>query len=803
MPECKRRTTSKGIGSGCTSLARAATVVGFGVGSIAAYAASPRSPADIACYPSNLTPGQAASLARTGGLPPSQFVPGGGDRFILDPLAWNGDVQIGPSGQAARARLTYSFAKDTTVWGLFTVGQVGPSDLNSRLIALFGSGNLDLGREYIRQGIASWKRFTGVSYSEVADDSSPMDDDPARSPLRGDIRIGGKLTGIDFFLAYNAFPSGDAGAFAGGGDMYINSSFFLAQYFNDPANEYRYFRNTVAHEHGHALGLVHTTPCNGSKLMEPFIAVGFDMVQTDDIRAAQRNYGDRYSGNSSALSAVVVGDLASPTPRSFAAPWLSVNGAGGPGGSGEDWFRFDLSTPQPVTITATPQGGTYQQGSQVIQCDAANVQTVAAQQAGNLVLELRSADGGSILLASTGAAAGFPESITASLQSGSYCVRIADTGPNPSSAQVLQLYDLSIRTAWQPLPPAAIAGLNKRIWSGSKCFFNGSINSWTNEPGATINSYAWDLDGDGSFETAGSQVFRTYPSNGVLPVTLRVTDSNGRTGTDTIHVSVFNATASITGVSPSQVSQGAFRPVTITGTNFKGVTSAAQFSVSGSGVSFVGTPVVNALGTQVSGLAMVVTPTAPTGVRSISVTNSDGLGGASGNAVSAPFITVSPPSSPPVVFSLRSPPDGAVGTGVQPQFLWDASDGAFSYTLRISDDPLLAHVVFESPGIGGNSLSVPPGSLQGGRTYWWGVRALNPVGTLDSTPYAASFTTSAPPICQGDVNSDGLRNTVDLVELLLHFGSHPPVGDSADINADGAVDTLDLTLLLNVFGDPC
>ena len=63
-------------------------------------------------------------------------------------------------------------------------------------------------------------------------------------------------------------------------------------FFNTTANNSRRLRNVVEHEHGHGLGLRHVCPVDGTKLMEPFINVGFVGVQFDDIFTMQRLYGD-------------------------------------------------------------------------------------------------------------------------------------------------------------------------------------------------------------------------------------------------------------------------------------------------------------------------------------------------------------------------------------------------------------------------------------------------------------------------------------------------------------------------------
>ncbi len=785
--------------------AAAALCVSGGVSAWCHAQTHPADPSEITCFPSDPTPEQLAYIQRVRALAPTQ-APIDPSRFILDNFAWQAGGSPGIGGGALPVDLTYSFPKDTTTWGLEGISVPGPSELSQKLIALFGSGNLDLGREHIRQALATWRRAAGITYQEVADDNAPMDQLESRVGTRGDIRFGGRTLGINFFLAYNAFPSAQGGGIAGGGDMFINTSYFQAQWFNNPADNFRYFRNVVAHEHGHGLGLIHTVPCDATKLMEPFISVLFDAAQWDDIRAAQRNYGDRFAPNHSAATAKDLGELSPPTgPRSVREVLLSTNGSSGINSTNQDFFRFTLAAARPLTITAQPVGGTYPQGSQIAECDGVGINTVDATNAGDLTMELRDSSGFTVLFTSAAGGPGVPESITTTLQPGTYFVRVFDTGFNPPANQTVQLYNLTVRVAGALYPPRAIAGVHKRTFANAKCFFIGNVASWVNEPGATMGSWDWDLDGDGTFETTGAQVFRTYPSNGTIPVTLRVTDSNGLSATDTINVTVFNAAASITGVSPGTVPQGSSTPVVITGTNLKGVTSASQFTASGSGVTFTGTPVVNPLGTQVTGLSVWVGPWASTTARTISVTNSDGLGTTSGNATSAPLLTPVVPTLAPGPFALLTPANNAAQVPTSTSFSWATSAGAFNYHVIVSLDPGLGRVVAEGDVAAPTTTFTPPASsLAEGNTYFWHVLAQNPIGNTYSSPTVFTFSTTSPlPVCQGDLNADGLRDVADLTVFLGSFGSSVTPGTSGDLNGDGAVNVFDLTRFLSVFGVVC
>ena len=585
----------------------------------------------VACFDASDAELVEQVLATVGAQPPT-WRPPLLARVAFDTFSWRDEATVSLAGRAQRANLTYSFPPDGIVWGLTTVdvpgGSTGPNDLAARFEQIFGPGNADLGREYIRQSLAAWSSIGGVTYTEVADDGAPTTEDTARSALRGDIRIGGVSLGVNGVLGYNAFPSPNGEIGIGGGDMLINTSYFDTVTFNNPGNDYRSFRNTVTHEHGHGLGLIHVVPCDGTKLMEPFILSFLEGVQVDDIRSIARMNGDRYAGNVSPGAAANLGNLTTPVVRSVLERDLSTNGVSGFGNTDEDYFRFTIDSVQDVVIRVTPTGGVYENQRQGFGCIVDDADLVDATRAGNLRLELRNSAGTSVLASAVSAPAGSPETLTLpGLAAGTYVVKVFDPGPNPAINQITQTYDLEIRVGTATASPMAVAGVDKRVAAGTTAFFIGDLNSRAAEKGATLATYDWDLDGDGVFEIAGDpRPSVSYVSNGDFEATLRVVDSFGQADEDSITVTVFGATTTVAAVAPSIGSAGSVVPVVITGTDLFGVDSASDVVVSGDGVSVVGSPVVDAMGSEITGLSFVIDAGASLGDRSITVQTASGPG---------------------------------------------------------------------------------------------------------------------------------------------------------------------------------
>ncbi len=385
----------------------------------------------------------------------TDFYGGGGERFQVG-SPW-------PNGGFQGVDLTYSFPPD----GLFLPAQgspdmSGPNVLNAALTAQFGDEAT--WKDLFRQVFDRWEEITGNTYTEVSDDGASWPNSSGNSN-RGDIRIvmGGIDGGGAGILAYNFFPSN--------GDMKLDS----AHNFSTGGTE-RYFRNLIAHEHGHGLGLAHSCPQNSTKLMEPSINASFDGPQIDDIRGAQVLYGDRFEPNTGVSGAPNINGLVVANQASFIEP-LTLHNSGD-----TDTFAVTLEEGERLTIVARPLGGSYASAPQVgINCGTPEVDM--AQEELDLRLELLTS-GGSPGEEASENGIGLEETIMAAEPGpGSYRIRVTSEG----GSGVVQLYELEILLENDGL----LGELN-----GDGCIGSGDLSILIGSWGAS--GVLADLDDDGT-----------------------------------------------------------------------------------------------------------------------------------------------------------------------------------------------------------------------------------------------------------------------------------------------------------------
>jgi hypothetical protein len=288
-----------------------------------------------------------------------------------------------------------------------------------------------------------------------------------------------------------------------------------------------------------------------------------------------------------------------------------------------------------------------------------------------------------------------------------------------------------------------------------------------------------------------------YVTNGTFAATLRVTDSNNMSAEDTISVVVTGATSEITSVSVGTALQGATVPITISGKNFRGIT-AAGVTASGSGVSFTGTPVVDYLGTTITGLSMVVAPNAPGGVRSLSVSTTDGMATAPGaiNVLTCPTITAGPNSISLVEASPLTLTATVTGTAAQ------------SYQWLFNGSPVT------TPGATGTTtttLHIPSVSISNSGNYSLRVTGAcatvtSPVAVVIVTPVVTSCGTADIVGGGGTPPGDGIIDGSDFIAFINAFPISDPLADvanSAGPGADGIVDGSDFIEFINSFSQGC
>jgi len=255
-----------------------------------------------------------------------------------------------------------------------------------------------------------------------------------------DVRIGGRSidgqTGSNT-LAFNFFPNS--------GDMVLdtdNTNFFDA---ND-----RGFRNVIAHEFGHGLGMAHLLSNSDRFLLEPFISTVFEGPQHADILALHRGYGDSFEsgvGNDTVANATFLGDaegFAVGLDGSLEAvglnddDFVSIDGT-----TDTDVYSFDVTQSGSFAITLAPMGYQYDIAEQAADgnADASTRVTTNTRQLNDLGFTLLGQNGNTVVGVANDSGLGVAESLEVTLAPGTYFIVV--TG----SVDRAQFYSLTSSTA--------------------------------------------------------------------------------------------------------------------------------------------------------------------------------------------------------------------------------------------------------------------------------------------------------------------------------------------------------------------
>lgn len=342
----------------------------------------------------------------------------------------------GSSAQGAPVTLRWSMPADgLSIPDGLSGGAASPNNLNATFTTKFGS--VEAGKNLVRQVFARWSELSGVTYTEVTDDNAVWGS--SGGTTRGDIRIVGRTFGSSGVLAYNYFPNN--------GDMVIvtsNSGFWST------TNNNRYFRNIIAHEHGHGLGFEHVCPINQTKLMEPTISTAFDGPQNDDIRCVQRAYGDNYEPNDTMA--------AGNTTVITGAGIVSKSDCSIDDNLDIDFYRFSATANSTISVTVAPVGPTtYLSGPQNTNGSCSAGTSVSPRLVHDLNVQVvRGSTGATVVATAAATAAGGAETLTSILlpAADTYAVRVY-----PSSASDdVQVYSITVTLNLAPVRPTDVNG---------------------------------------------------------------------------------------------------------------------------------------------------------------------------------------------------------------------------------------------------------------------------------------------------------------------------------------------------------
>lgn len=298
--------------------------------------------------------------------------------FIIDPSAdyWLTTASGSRSGNGDPITLTWSIVPDGTNVPSSEFGPLGPSDLISFMDSTFGFDPNEPNLQqrpwfhFFSDAFQRWSNLSGATYIyEPNDDGLNHSTVSGVLGVRGDIRIAGAgIDGAGNVLAFDYFPDIS--------DMVLDTD--DGDLFDNPANAYRYLRNTIMHEHGHGFGLFHVNSGTDGLLMEPSIDTSFDGPQLDEVRAIQYYFGDANEklnngqGNDSAALATSLGEIFpgsstsvgsdADVPTQFisstATDFVSIANMGD-----TDYFSFSVAQPSDLTAVLTPRGGQFTQAA--------------------------------------------------------------------------------------------------------------------------------------------------------------------------------------------------------------------------------------------------------------------------------------------------------------------------------------------------------------------------------------------------------------------------------------------------------
>ncbi|MEC9374029.1 MAG: matrixin family metalloprotease [Planctomycetota bacterium] len=326
--------------------------------------------------------------------------------------------------------LTYSVPPDgIAVPPQFSGDSTGTNVLTSRLNTLF-NGNTAQWKQIFRDMFDEWTSISGNIYIERTTDDGATWPTSAGNNSRGDIRIVMRnIDGPSGLLGYNTFPQQ--------GDMLLDA----AENWASPGLNFRLLRNTISHEHGHGLGLLHSCPVDFSKLMEPVFNSVFQGPQLDDIRGVHDLYGDRYEPNNLVTEGTDLVDEGLFINSPLKLGLLSMHRF-----FDNDNFILPDNNPADMhmlSVSVSPVGASYMNGPQDQNGFCTSASLVNSGFLQDLVITVRNPAGATVATANAAGLGSGESIVNFPLSSpGRYSIRISSASPNTFNS--VQLSDLEV-----------------------------------------------------------------------------------------------------------------------------------------------------------------------------------------------------------------------------------------------------------------------------------------------------------------------------------------------------------------------